>query len=218
MSENHSTAALSDALYELSLAQDVPDASLLDEFVRRYPEHAEDLTDFAIMLAIDSLREVSQSDVPGTTLAEDKLSPAVSRAMSRFYNRLHAVQNSERNSVQKGMPANEIPLNPFATLDRAAFRGVVQRLNVNTAFVIKLRDRQIEPETIPKKFMDHLARELEVPPGVLMNYLNARGQPQIQGQYYKATTKPQLDAKQTFSEAVKTSGLTDEQQRYLSAI
>jgi hypothetical protein len=218
MSENHSIATLSDALYELSLAQDIPDASLLDEFVRRYPEHAEDLTDFAIMLAIDSLREVSQSDEPRAVLAEDKLSPAVSRAMSRFYNRLHAVQNSEKDSVQRGVPANEIPHSPFAALDRTAFRGVVQRLNVNTAFVIKLRDRQIIPETIPKKFADQLARELEVPPGVLMNYLNVRGQPQTQGQYYKAATKPQLDAKQTFSEAVKTSGLTNEQQRYLSAM
>ena|ERR1700722_12549654 len=116
------------------------------------------------------------------------------------------------------MPANEIPLNPFAALDRAAFRSVVQRLNVSTAFVIKLRDRQIVPGTIPKRFTDHMAQELEVPPGVLMDYLNARGQPQIQGQYYKAANKPQLDAKQTFSEAVKTSGLTDEQQRYLLAM
>jgi len=138
--------------------------------------------------------------------------------MSRFYNRLHAVHSSESISGQKGVSANEISLNPFATLDRAAFRGVVQRLNVNTAFVIKLRDKQIVPETIPKKFTDHLARELEVPPGVLMDYLNARGQPQIQGQYYKAANKPQLDVKQTFSEAVKTSGLTDEQQTYLSAM
>jgi hypothetical protein len=218
MSQNRSAATLSDALYELSLAQRVPDASLLDEFVRRYPEYANDLTDFAIMLAVDSLREVSESDVPRTDLAEDELSPTVSRAMSRFYNRLHAVHSSENVSGQKGVSANEISLNPFATLDRAAFRGVVRRLNVNTAFVIKLRDRQIVPETIPKKFTDHLAQELEVPPGVLMDYLNARGQPQIQGQYYKAANKPQLDAKQTFSEAVKTSGLTDEQQRYLSAM
>jgi hypothetical protein len=218
MSRNESTARLSDALYELSLAQEVPDAALLDEFVRRYPEHADDLTDFAIMLAIDSLREVSQGDVPRTTLAEDKLSPAVSRAMSRFYNRLHAVQSSENISVERGVPTSEIPPNPFATLDRAAFRGMVQRLNVNTVFAIKLRDRHIVPETIPKRFTDQLAQELKVPPGVLMEHLNVQGQSQMQGQFYKAADKPQLDIKQTFCEAVKSSGLNDEQQRLLLAM
>jgi len=52
MSQNRSAATLSDALYELSLAQRVPDAPLLDEFVRRYPEYADDLTDFAIILFV----------------------------------------------------------------------------------------------------------------------------------------------------------------------
>jgi len=218
MSQSRSAATLRDALYELSLARQVPDATLLDEFVRRYPEHAEDLTDFAIMLAIDSLREVSQPDETGTDLAEKELSPAVSRAMSRFYNRLHAVQISENTSAGKAVPANEIPPNPFATLDRAAFRGMVQRLNVNNVFAIKLRDRQIVPETIPKKFTDRLAQELEVPPGVLMGHLYAQGQSPIQGQFYKAANKPQLDVKQTFDEAVKTSGLSDEQQKSLLGV
>jgi len=218
MSQNRSAATLSDALYELSLAQRVPDAPLLDEFVRRYPEFANDLTDFAIMLAVDSLREVSVSDVPRTDLAEGELSPTVSRAMSRFYNRLHAVHSSENISGQKAVSASEVSPNPFATLDRAAFRVLAEKLNVNNVFVIKLRDRQIVPETIPKRFTDRLAQELKVPPDILTGHLHAQGQPQIQGQYYKAAHKPQLDAKQTFSEAVKTSGLTDEQQRYLLAM
>jgi signal transduction histidine kinase len=215
MSQNRNAATLSDALYELSLAQGIPDAPLLDEFVRRYPEYADDLTDFAIMLAVDSLREASQSDLRRTDLAEDELSPTVSRAMSRFYNRLHAVQRSENISGQKGVSANEISPNPFATLDRAAFRALAEKLNVNSAFIIKLRDRQIAPETIPKRFTDHLAQELKVPPDILMGHLNALGQPQIQAQYYKAADKPQWEVKQTFSDAVKTSGLSDEQQRYL---
>lgn len=218
MSQNRSAATLSDALYELSLAQGIPDAPLLDEFVRRYPEYADDLTDFAIMLAVDSLREESQSDLRRTDLAKDELSPTVSRAMSRFYNRLHAVQLSENISGQKGMSANEVSPNPFATLDRAAFRVLAEKLNVNNVFVIKLRDRQIAPETIPKKFTDRLALELKVPPDILMGHLNALGQSQIQAQYYKAIDKPQWYVQQTFSDAVKTSGLSDEQQSYLLAM
>ena len=42
-------------MYAMSLAKAVPDAELLDEFARRYPLHADALTEFAIELAIDAL-------------------------------------------------------------------------------------------------------------------------------------------------------------------
>jgi len=39
--------SLRDAMYAMSLAKAVPDAELLDEFARRYPNHANALTEFA---------------------------------------------------------------------------------------------------------------------------------------------------------------------------
>ena len=45
--------SLRDAMYAMSLAKAVPDAELLDEFARRYPQHADALTEFAIELAIE---------------------------------------------------------------------------------------------------------------------------------------------------------------------
>ena len=50
---------LRDAMYAMSLAKPVPDAELLDDFVRRYPQHADALTEFAIELAIELV------DAPG---------------------------------------------------------------------------------------------------------------------------------------------------------
>ena len=82
--------ALRDVLYAFSLAKPVPDARLLDEFVRRYPEHAAEITDFAIELAIDAAR----GNDDNTEDAEPAVSPAVSRAMSRFQNRLFALRPS----------------------------------------------------------------------------------------------------------------------------
>jgi hypothetical protein len=49
-----SSAALRNAFYELALAERAPDAELLDDFIRRYPEHATELTEFAIELALDA--------------------------------------------------------------------------------------------------------------------------------------------------------------------
>jgi hypothetical protein len=49
------TPPLRDVLYAFSLAKPMPDAEVLDDFVRRYPEYAAALTDFAIELVMDTL-------------------------------------------------------------------------------------------------------------------------------------------------------------------
>jgi hypothetical protein len=54
--------SLRDAMYAMSLAKAVPDAELLDEFARRYPQHADALTEFAIELAVDSLMHRSDEE------------------------------------------------------------------------------------------------------------------------------------------------------------
>src|SRR5882672_1002037 len=54
MNATRTSAPLLDAFYELSLAQPMPDAGLLDEIIARYPEHADALTAFAAELAMDA--------------------------------------------------------------------------------------------------------------------------------------------------------------------
>ena len=54
--------SLREAYYLLSTAQAVPDAKLLDDIVRRYPEFGEELTDFAIEIAVDALRGDRRQD------------------------------------------------------------------------------------------------------------------------------------------------------------
>lgn len=48
---------LRDVLYALAIAAPAPDASVLDDLVRRYPQHAAELTDMAVALALDHLHE-----------------------------------------------------------------------------------------------------------------------------------------------------------------
>jgi hypothetical protein len=111
---------LRDALYALSIAKDAPDAALLDDLVRRFPQFGGELTDFAISIAIDALHGEAVVEAAKAALDPNILSPAVSRAMSRFQNRLHAVSESTR-------------------------------LDASSVFVAKLRDRQIEPDTLTRQ-------------------------------------------------------------------
>ena len=79
---------LREALYSLAVAKEIPDAGVLDDVVRRFPQYGNELTEFAIAIGIDALRGDVDVGVAQIEIDPDAPSPAVSRAMSRFQNRL----------------------------------------------------------------------------------------------------------------------------------
>lgn len=205
--------SLRDAMYAMSLAKAVPDAELLDEFARLYPKYANALTEFAIELAIDSLMHRSdEEDVPADA---DAVSDVVSRVMSQFENQLFE-RRQARAAASPARAATASAENPFASLDRQEFRALVSKLDVNSAFLSKLRDRTIEPISIPKAYCRHLAQEMDEDADAMAAHLYAPQDSVAAGrQLYKAEGKPAATARQSFEEAVKTSGLSEEQQRRL---
>ncbi len=205
--------SLRDAMYAMSLAKAVPDAELLDEFARRYPQHADALTEFAIELAIDSLMHRSdEEDVP---VDADAMSSVVSRVMSQFENQLYE-RRQARAVTPPARAATASVENPFATLDRQGFRALASQLDINNAFLSKLRDRTIEPISIPKAYCRHLAEEMDEDTEAMVAHLFAPQESVAASrQLYKAEGKPAATARQSFEEAVKTSGLSEEQQRRL---
>lgn len=92
-SEFGDDALLQDALYELSLAKPAPDASVLEDLVRSYPQFAQELTEAAVELRLDALK--GRDEEPLETNPEETRN-AVLKAMSRFHNRLHAQRSNER--------------------------------------------------------------------------------------------------------------------------
>jgi hypothetical protein len=202
-----SPTPLRDVLYELALARPAPDAALVDEFVRRYPEYASDLTEYAIELALDAIAAHDEPmDMPVATAT-----PGVSRAMSRFHSRLRAVRKGTDAEAAEAAPAVE---NPFAKLNRPAMRALAQRLHANTVFVMKLRDRLIRGDTMTEGFLRRLADELGVLLETVMAHFAAPAYVP-RGAHFKADTKPEAGEKQTFEEAVRSCGLTPEQQTSL---
>ena len=214
MNLNNVRAPLNEVLYEFALAQPTPDADLLERYVRRYPEHAGALTDLAIGIVLDAAR--GEDDEEAASL-EPAVSPAVSRAMSRFQNRLFEVQ---QKPAPAAMHANKISApadNPFATLSRQQFRSLAQQLHGNTVFLTMLRDREIDAKTITPGFTKLVADEMQVPADLLAAHFAA--QTEIpSGQYYKASEKPKMGPKISFAEAVRLSGLTQEQQEFLLSL
>jgi hypothetical protein len=204
-----SAELLQDALYALALAKPIPDAAVLDDLVRRYPHYAAQLTDMAVELALEVLadEEPLPEKVSGTIAA-------VGRAMSRFQNRLYAVTKSRRPAN-----ANTAPESPnlFSSLDRAELRGLGSRLGGNTVFAMKLRDRVIDPDTMTEGFRRHVVETMQAPLDVVIAHFAGRSEMAVHA-HYKAEQKPETRRKQSFEEAVRSSGLTPEQQAFLLSL
>ena len=141
------------------------------------------------------------------------VSPAVSRAMSHFQNRLHAVTAGASKATSSSAHVSDAP-NPFSGMPRSEFRAFALRLNANAVFVGKLRDRQIEPSTMTPGFQERVADELNVPLHLVVAHFAARPAAPA-GQFFKAEGKPSTGTRQSFEEAVRSSGLSETQQEYL---
>lgn len=195
---------LSDALYEFALT-DTPRAAVLDDFTRRYPHHAEELTAFAIAWALDP---DGGDDEEAASSPSAETSAAVTRAMSRFQNKLYEVNLSP--IVSAAIPAE----NPFWKLNREELRALAVELNVNTQFITRLRDRRVRPETIPPEFSRRVATAMTLPVGVVTAHWSAR--PEIHHAVrHKSDRKPEAVVQQSFEEAARASQLTEEQVKKL---
>ena len=212
-SDRMSPGALREALYVLSTEKDVPDADLLDDVVRRYPEFGDELTAFAIAIAVDALHGEGVVEDEEQVVDPSIVSPAVSRAMSHFQNRLHAVRADEAAATSTRAAVADTP-NPFADLTRGEFSALASGLNANTFFVVKLRDRQIEVSTMTPGFQGRVADELNVPVDVVVAHFAARQVAPVR-QFFNSEGKPATGARQSFKEAVRSSGLSEVQQKRL---
>lgn len=211
-----SNTSLRDAMYAMSLAKRAPDAELLEQFVRRYPKHAEALTNFAIELTLDAL-EHGDEEV-GAPENSEAISPVVSRVMSKFQNGLFGI--AQKRVAERPVQiahTHSPPTNPFASLNRDSYRALASRLDINTVMLSKLRDRQIKPTTIPRGFCRYVAAGMEEDVEVLCAHFRAPPEAAPARQYFKAKDKPEMSLQQSFEQAVRASGLTEEQQQRLLA-
>ena len=205
-----------EALYALAMAENMPDAGVLDDIVRQYPQFSRELTEFAVELALDSVVEGGAAEAAADPT---KVSPAVSRAMSAFHNRLYALRRAGGAAVAGPTSSSDFAENPFSDLGRRQFRAVAERIGANTVLVAKLRDRQIDPTTIPDGLKRRISNELDVPVHLLSAHLEASPTATSESlQFYKADHRPRQVERQSFADAVRGSGLTDEQQRHLLSL
>lgn len=210
------TSPENDVLYQFALSYEHPDARTLDEFVRRHPEHADALTTLAIELALEQLEPEEPVTAEPAPLAAASAA-IVERAMSRFQNRLFEVRSAAKEPAAHTASARPpVPRDVFASRTPEQLQIIIMKLGATPLFVMRLRDRGIDAGTIPAGFVRQLSEALEEPEDIVQAHLAAPAQVHSQTRF-KSDVTPTAGRKITFEEAVRSSGLTPEQQARLLA-
>jgi hypothetical protein len=80
--------------------------------------------------------------------------------------------------------------------------------------LMKLRDRQIDPTTLTDGFKRFVADTLRVAKDVVDAFFGESAT-RMAAQYYKSDSKPETQPQQSFEAAVRASGLSETQQKFL---
>lgn len=192
MTQNqHQTGSSRDEiLMEFALSDQEPLNDRLALFISTYPQYAASIARLA--------RELEAFDAaPETELTQSEAS-----------DQLLALQVAIQAVDATGAA------DPFEMLSPAQLKGLAAHLNANSIFVTRLKDRLIDTAGMSEGFISAIATFLS---DSLENVRASLARPpQIAaGTAFKAKGKPTAVPKQSFEEALKASGLTQEQQDQL---
>jgi hypothetical protein len=161
------------------------DRQTLENYLRRYPELAEELIDLS-----HEIRLVAE-------LGESEIEVAVDAPVTGV---VEAVQRR--------------PADLFNDIKGARFRELANSLNVPSSILVALRDRLVVPSSIPVRFLKSLSGALGASVDTVRAYLEQRPTvaPALS---FKADQKPSVPAQITFSELVRNTRLTKSQEAEL---
>lgn len=202
-----------DVLYEFALGYEHPDPKRLDEFVRAHPACADALTTLALELAIERTADAA-TEVSEELGSDDET--LLSKAMSHLQNRLYDIGTAQALSGPDA--ARTRPRDLFAARSREQMQSLTIKLQVSPLFMRRLRDCEIRADTMTPGFIQEVAEVMQEPRGDVSHYLAKPSSQLSANVFYKSTVSPTAGKQITFEEAVRTSGLSAEQQARLLAL
>lgn len=185
-----------------------PKPAILEEYCRRYPEYAHELTDYALEWLLD--------DATNVVVTSDVAASASSRFVSRAISRLYEHIRDRETEIDSGTRSSVIQtLNPFEGLSVVRVRVIRDALGIDTPLFGKFRNRLIDPDTVPPGFLQRFAVQLERTFDEFLSYLKLPQTVHVAADF-KAEGKPSVAGrKQSFEDAVRGSSLDDKQKQAL---
>ncbi len=169
----------------------IHDRKTLERYLSEYPEYSEDLVDCSIELMLDTNHRKSVAD---------SMEETVENAWQRF-----------QLAIKVG---NDVHVNPFAKINPTSFKSLAKRLDISNLFLIRLRDRAIEPITIPMSFIEKIAAEMRVTSDTISAFLNSSPSLTLNNSL-RTSSETKAATQISFQEAIQTSQLTEVQKKLL---
>lgn len=181
-----------------------PTPKRLEAYAKEHPTLRRELTELAVEMVLEPSRPLPPADATTRDV--------VSAAWARF--QAGTATNRPASHTSAKTPALPDIFERFAG---PAFPQLATRLDVTPVFLIKVRDGLIEAAGFPKAFMVLIADAVGHGVDTIRAILE-RSASMPAGTMAKADGKPKVGGKQTFEEAVATSGLSPDQRRRLLAM
>lgn len=187
-------------------AAGAPNPAMLDAYCRKYPQYARELADYAVQWLIGDALAATANEAAYSAGS----SPLVSRAISRFHDRLQS--SADEGGSRTGEKAMS---SPFEGLAIARKRQVRDELGLDQGLFAKFQHRLIEAATVPRQLVDRFARLIDTTPEEFLAYL--QGPPAMHwSPEFKADKKPSVsEGKESFEKAVRKSSLDEKNKQAL---
>lgn len=209
MKTHNRKMSLDEVLDKFFYSSDAPDAKKMQEAIEAYPEYRQDILEFAVLWAA-----YKNSPEPVEEFRPSQVSDqSVSKLQSFVLNRLYEIGHETSEGTVADLGAAKEALGNLAgnALRKAADAA---GLYGSSALLQKVLNNGIHD--VPRKVLADLATYLHVTMEALSGALLARGGGGVRS--YKASDKPTVTQKETWSNAVNGLPLTDEQKRELLAL
>lgn len=189
-------------------AAGAPKPAVLEAYCRKYPQYARELTEYAVQWLIGDALAVTAAE---QSVEQGPSSPMVSRAISRFHDRVAGGAASAETAHGPSDKARS----PFEGLPVARKREIRDMLGIDTPMLAKFQNRLIDPDTAPRGFLERFAEMLGHTLNELVVYL--RLPPAMHAHPdFKAERKPLIEErKETFEHAVRSSSLDEKHKQTL---
>jgi hypothetical protein len=200
MTDHIERQELADVLDSYMAAVKEPSPSALAEWIRRYPQYEQDLTDFTVAwIEMDSLPLAERTEIED----DDTL---VLRGMSIVQDLLHHQQEEQAQKSHDQRPFAGFVAGGYSLAQMA------ERLNLSDALVRKLDLRLIRYATMPLQLIEDIANVAQHEFVDIARYLS--GAPTlVQGASYKSKHTPSLSLQEDFFDAVRNDPQLDEERR-----
>lgn len=184
-----------EVLIDFATAEEGTTAEVLETFVKRFPDYEAELRSL-----FESI--TAEEATPWQTEVEESLSSNFLETRVR------------QKQQQLGFQPTTVRASPFEGSSPQELRRLTRELNVTPLFMAKLKDRTIEGTSIPSGFVVWLSSHLGETVDTLRDFFSGETR-MAKGLAFKSQNKPQVASKQSFWEALETSGLSEEQKQML---